>query len=241
MFNLRKSDLGGLPVTFTQCLCCCCVICSSQMHIEQSLWPMGLEKVHLSNMNHSFRTAATCHDCVLWGACWEPLWFWEAGRYRNREAPLAWLAANPLCSTPGWHTNDGGNDLDFYSGTSYRRHKTVWTSHLHVIFFFLFFFILSLSLRQRWSTVPFVRAVFFSLHVRCATVTALYLFKPNVFPRGASSVADRLVHSRIARLCKSPGGSTVNQNPRLCLRYHCVQKKEWKRSTKLVIPDKMQG
>lgn len=88
--------------------------------------------VHLPNMNHSLHAVATCHECVLWGACWEPLWFWEAERYRNREAPLALLPTNPLCTTPGWHTNDGGNDLDFYSGTSYTRHKTLWMSHFHM-------------------------------------------------------------------------------------------------------------
>lgn len=105
--------------------------------------------VHLPNMNHSSHAVATCHECVLWGACWEPLWFWEAERYRNREAPLALLPTNPLCTTPGWHTNDGGNDLDFCSGTSYRWHKTLWTSHFHMnsdllfsccCFFFFFSF-----------------------------------------------------------------------------------------------------
>lgn len=104
-------------------------------------------------MNHSSHAVATCHECVLWGACWEPLWFREAECYRNREAPLALLPTNPLCTTPGWHTNDGGNDLDFYSGTSYRWHKTLWTSHFHMNSYLLFsccwFFFFLLSLNQR--------------------------------------------------------------------------------------------
>lgn len=38
----------------------------------------------------------------------------ESGTTRTREregeiegAPLASLSCNPLCDTPGWHTNDG--------------------------------------------------------------------------------------------------------------------------------------
>lgn len=114
----------------------------SQLLIKQTWWIMSLEECWRC-ISQIWIIHYTLQPLVigLWGASWEPLWFWEAGRYRNREAPLALLPANPLCTTPGWHTNDGGNDLDFYCGTSYRRHTAVWKSNFHLNFVLFCFFL----------------------------------------------------------------------------------------------------
>lgn len=159
MFNLRKVDSGGSPVTFTRWSRCRCVICElfSQLHIKQTSWLTGLEEAWRC-VFQIWIIHYMLWPLVMTVSFWEPLWFWEAGRYRNREAPLALLPTNPLCTTPGWHTNDGGNDLDFYSGTSYGRHKTVWMRHIHGMFLVLFFLLLSLGLRQRWSAVTVIGA-----------------------------------------------------------------------------------